>query len=238
MALSVRTFGLVWIIGLSVACNNEKGDAGQRGSGENGTGGNTPTAEGSTPTTTTFFVSSSKSTTGNLGGLAGADARCESLADAAGFGQKTWHAYLSAEGGGTPVHARDRIGIGPWHNAKGALVANDIDALHAMNGNADLFLDEHGEKVPGQWPGSPSPNEHDILTGSTAEGRVLAGQTCADWTSESALLAAQIGHSDGLGPGANPNPPFASWNSSHPNGGCNDTAPRGGAGRVYCFAID
>jgi hypothetical protein len=188
-----------------------------------------------------FFVSSEKSTTAKLGGLTGADARCQALAAAVGFGAKTWHAYLSVEHGsadGGAVNARDRIGSGPWYNAKGALVANDLNALHARTGDADVFLNEHGDKIPGQWPGSPKPVEHDILTGSNAEGRVLDGLTCSGWTSDSADAAAQVGHSDGLGPDASANPPFTSWNSSHTNGGCNDTAPRGGAGRIYCFAVN
>ena len=111
-------------------------------------------------------------------------------------------------------------------------------ALHARTGDADLFLDEHGNKIPGQWPGSPPSIEHDILTGSSADGGVLPGLTCGDWTSVAVDAAAQVGHSDGLGPGANANPPFSSWNSAHANQSCSDTAPRGGSGRIYCFAID
>ena len=188
-----------------------------------------------------FFVTSDTSTTGNLGGLEGADARCERLAAAVGAGAREWHAYLSAEAGGEgdgPVHARDRIGAGPWYNAKGELVASDVDALHELDGDAELFLDEQGNKVNGQWPGSPDPNEHDILTGTGADGRLLTGTTCKDWTSESADDVAQVGHSDGLGPNANPAPPYNSWFSVHESGGCNDTAPRGGAGKIYCFASD
>jgi hypothetical protein len=191
----------------------------------------------------TFFVSSEGSMTGDLGGLSGADARCERLAQAVGRGSATWQAYLSADetsaSNDTPVHARDRIGDGPWHNAKGQLVAANLAALHMLaSGNADLFLDENGDKVPGQWAGSPTPNVHDILTGSTAEGMVAAGKNCESWTSSSADMAAQVGHSDGLGPMMNPAPPYNSWNSSHENAGCNDTAPRGGGGRIYCFAAD
>ena len=191
----------------------------------------------------TFFVSSEGSMTGDLGGLAGADARCERLAQAVGRGSATWRAYLSAEGesddGGTPIHARDRIGAGPWHNQKGQLLAATLTALHALpSGNADLFLDEKGAKVPGQWMGSPTPNVHDILTGSTADGMLEVGKTCESWTSASADLTARVGHSDGLGPMMNPDPPYNSWNSSHENAGCNDTAPRGGGGRIYCFASD
>jgi hypothetical protein len=186
-----------------------------------------------------FFVSSDTSTTGNLGGLAGADARCARLAAAARFAGRTWKAYLSVEhdasNGGQPVNARDRIGSGPWSNVGGVKVANDLEALHGRTGDADVFLDEHGEKIPGQWAGSPLPVAHDVLTGSNPDGTVLADATCADWTSEAATLKAQVGHSDGLGPGMNGNPPYSSWNSAHANGGCNDTAPLGGAGRIYCF---
>ena len=90
--------------------------------------------------------------------------------------------------------------------------------------------------VDGNWSGSPQPIEHDILTGSSAEGMLLMGQTCADWTSAANGMAAMVGHSDGLGPGGNASGMYSSWNSSHESGGCNDTAPRGGAGRIYCFA--
>jgi len=187
-----------------------------------------------------FFVSSDTSMTGNLGGLSGADARCDRLAKAADLPKHAWKAYLSVEKGddGAPVNARDRIGSGPWFNVKGVEVASDLDALHARSGDAEVFVDEHGEKIPGQWAGSPMPVAHDILTGSAADGSVMAGKTCADWTSEVMTDVALVGHSDGLGPNMNANPPFNSWNSSHENGGCNDTAPRGGAGRIYCFAAD
>lgn len=194
-----------------------------------------------------FFVSSETSETGDIGGLAGADERCQRLAKAVSAGDRTFHAYLSVEqgpadetdgGSGGAVHARDRIGQGPWYNAKGELVAEDLDALHSRTGDSSVFLDQHGEKINGQWPGSPTPNEHDILTGSDADGHLIAGQTCRDWTSESADDIAAVGHSDGLGPNQNDAAPYSSWNSAHTNAGCNDTAPRGGAGRIYCFAID
>ena len=189
-----------------------------------------------------FFVSSETNMTGDLGGLAGADERCQTLAQAAGLGAKTWHAYLSVEhdeaNGGNATHARDRIGEGPFFNVEGAMLAEDLDALHARNGDAELFLDEHGDKVPGQWPASPTPIEHDILTGTNPDGEVMPGMTCDDWTSDASDQAAQVGHSDGLGPGANPDPPYASWFSSHANQDCSDTGPRGGAGRIYCFAVE
>jgi hypothetical protein len=193
------------------------------------------------PSKTTFFVTSDTSMTANLGGLSGADARCQKLAVAAGFGAHTFHAYLSAEkdpaDASKAVNARDRIGTGPWYNSAGTLLAQDLTTLHALSGNADLFLDEKGKKINGQWVGSPTPNEHDVLTGSDAMGKVLVGKTCADWTSTGSTTA-QVGHADGLGPGASPTPPYNSWNSSHENGSCADTAPKGGAGRLYCFAIN
>jgi hypothetical protein len=213
--------------------SDDDSHAGQGGSG--GTGGHN--------TKTTFFVTSDTSATADLGGLQGADARCQRLADAAGLGAHTFHAYLSAEKDpddeSKTVNARDRIGTGPWYNSKGVLLAQDLDALHALSaGDAELFLDEHGNKINGQWQGSPTPVEHDILTGSAADGTLLEGKTCADWSSDAQDMTAQVGHSDGLGPMMNPAPPYNSWNSVHENVSCADTLPRGGAGRLYCFAID
>lgn len=187
-----------------------------------------------------FFVSSAKSTTGNLGGLPGADTLCQTLATAVGAGNKTWRAYLSVErdasNSNTPTDARSRIGSGPWFNANNVMVARDLTELHARNGDASVLLDERGQQIPGQWPGSPSPVEHDIMTGSTPEGTLLAGLTCGDWTSAATTAQAQVGHSDGLGPGGSAAGALASWNSSHTNQNCANTAPRGGAGRIYCFA--
>ena len=198
-------------------------------------------ANGPSPSETTFFVSSTGSATANLGGLAGADARCQSLATAANLG-RTWRAYLSVErdpnNGNNPTDARSRIGNGPWRNAAGTVIAQNLTELHSRPGDAALFLDERGQRINGQWSGSPTPNQHDILTGSTADGRVMAGMTCNDWTSDSSAQAAQIGHSDGLGPNQNANPPLNSWNSAHANESCANTAPRGGAGKIYCFAIN
>lgn len=184
-----------------------------------------------------FFVTSNTSTTGNLSGLAGADNRCQSLAAAVGLGDKTWRAYLSVErdagNGNRPSNARDRIGEGPWTNVNGVIVANTLADLHARRGDYLLFIDENGRQINGAWPGSPGPNQHDILTGSNGAGELLPGLTCADWTSDSATLRAQVGHSDGLGGGP---PPLTSWNSAHVNQSCANTAPGGGAGRLYCFA--
>ena len=198
-----------------------------------------------TPTSPTglsmsFFVTSATSATGNLGGLAGADATCQQLATAAGQGSRTWRAYLSVErdpaNANQLTHARDRIGTGPWYNASLILVANNIAELHSRPGDANLFLDERGQRINGQWAGSPGPVQHDILTGSNADGTLLPGSTCSDWTSDSAALAARVGHSDGMGPQQNTTPPLSSWNSAHANRNCADTTPLGGAGKFYCFA--
>jgi hypothetical protein len=188
----------------------------------------------------TFFVTSTTSVTGNLGGLAGADATCQRLAAAVGRGGRTWRAYLSVErdpaNGNQPTHARDRIGTGPWHNANFVLVANNLTELHSRTGDNAVFVDERGQRINGQWTGSPTPIEHDILTGSNADGTLAAGLTCADWTSDSSGVAGQVGHSDGMGPNQSTAGSLSSWNSAHANQNCSNTAPRGGAGRFYCFA--
>ncbi|MSP40140.1 MAG: DUF1554 domain-containing protein [Deltaproteobacteria bacterium] len=187
-----------------------------------------------------FFVTSAKSKTGNLGGLAGADKICQTLAAAVGLGEKTWRAYLSAErdpaNNNNPTNARDRIGSGPWFNANGIMVGNDLADLHARRGNSILLVDERGQMIPGNWLNSPKPTEHDVLTGSTAEGTLIAGKSCNSWTSESPDLKAQIGHIDGIGLGGNTAGASASWNSAHESRSCADTAPGGGAGRFDCFA--
>jgi hypothetical protein len=199
--------------------------------------GTNPTAAGPT---LSFFVSSRTNATGNLGGLRGADAICQSLGAAAGQGAKTWRAYLSverdADNGNQPTNARTRIGAGPWYNAAGALVANNVNELHSRTGDAALFVDERGQRINGQWPNSPSPVEHDIMTGSNADGTLLAGTTCGDWTSDATTTIGQVGHSDGLGAGGATTGTNTSWNSAHTMQNCSNTAPRGGAGRIYCFA--
>jgi hypothetical protein len=221
------------------------------GAGSPGDGGGQPPS-----TMMTFFVSSQKNMTGNLGGVMGADMRCQTLAAAVGLGSKTWHAYLSLEhdasNGNGPTNARDRIGAGPWFNAQGVMLAANVTALHMRTGDPAVFLDEHANMINGQWTGSPPPIEHDILTGSNADGTLAPGKTCLDWTSTLAaadagvpdggeLLVARVGHTDGFGPmcstATTPNN-LTSWNSAHDNAGCSDTAPRGGAGRIYCFAIN
>jgi len=223
-------------------------DGGRDGGNVDGGGGNIDGggsdagSDAATSPLMSFFVTSDTSTTGDLGGLGAADARCLRLASAVGVGGKQWRAYLSVErdptNGNQPTEARSRIGTGPWYNAKGQLVASDLASLHARSGNADIFLDERGQKISGQWPGSPGPNQHDIFTGTAPDGGVAVGRTCADWTSNDAGLAARVGHSDGLGPGADGGVPFNSWFSSHESQGCDNTAPRGGAGKIYCFAAN
>jgi hypothetical protein len=194
-----------------------------------------------------FFITSVGSGKGaDLGGLAGADAHCQRLAAAAGAGGKTWRAYLSVPGafasGSTPavpsVHARDRIGNGPWFNAKGALIARDLGHLH--NGNnlsKETALDEKGNVVKGR---GDTPNEHDMLTGSRADGTAFAPQTdttCKAWTSSSDGSAI-VGHHDRIGP--LPENWAKSWNFSHQSAGCSQEAlvRTGGAGRFYCFATN
>jgi hypothetical protein len=177
-----------------------------------------------------LFVTSDTSTTGNLGGLTGADARCQRLAAAVGQGSKTWHAYLSAEN--PPVNAIDRIGPGPYYNVAGTMVAADKASLHARAGDSAIFLTEKGGKVNGQWTGSPKPLEHDILTGSMRNGMVNPGLTCSDWTATTGM--SEVGHCDGLGPSQATTGSYTYWNAAH-TGMCGDTAPGGGAGRLYCF---
>jgi len=190
-----------------------------------------------------FFVTSEKSMTGNLGGLAGADAKCARLAAAAGVTGKTWKAYLSA----STENARTRIGNGPWFNFKGQMIAANVVQLHEENGMQNMItlntaLTEKGEIVPGRDatlrpPGSTA-NEHDILTGSNMSGMVNGTDTCMDWTSESAPNVTWVGHVDRSGTQADPIV-AASWNAAHiepATGGCANTAPGGGAGRLYCFA--
>lgn len=187
-----------------------------------------------------FFITSTGSGNGaNLGGLAGADAHCAALAQAAGSRGKTWRAYLSvhADGNQPAVNARDRIGFGPWYNAKGVMVAENLNQLHSefMQLGKENSLTESGNMVNGR---GDTPNQHDILTGSTVDGRTIddgSNHTCNNWTS-SGEGTAQVGHFDRQGGGANPN----SWNSAHGSRACDQESlvATGGAGYFYCFAID
>jgi hypothetical protein len=196
----------------------------------------------SQPSGMTFFITSAGSGKGaDLGGLAGADRLCQSLAAAAGAGKRTWRAYLStsASGGSPAVNARDRIGKGPWHNAEGRLIARNVAELHGLNNvNRTFALTEKGTKVNGR---AESPNMHDILTGSQPDGTAMAGDaaktTCGNWTL-SGDGAAMVGHHDRWG--LRDDAPSISWNSSHPSRGCSQDNLRasGGAGLVYCFATN
>lgn len=188
----------------------------------------------------TFFVTSVGSGKGaDFGGLAGADAHCQKLAESVGAGHRTWRAYLSATP--TPasgaVNARDRIGAGPWQNAKGVVVATSVANLHSGQNNLtkQTALTERGDIVKGR---GDTPNQHDILTGSTPEGTAsTAAQdtTCGNWT-KSGEGSAIVGHSDRTG--LDESAAAKSWNSSHGSRGCSDQSliATGGAGYLYCFA--
>ena len=189
-----------------------------------------------------FFVTSTGIGKGaDLGGLEGADRHCQTLAQAAGAGAKTWRAYLSTQGAGA-VNARDRIGRGPWQNAKGEVIAKDVAELHGSNNlTKQTALTEKGEMVKGR---GDSPNQHDVLTGSQTDGTAFAGsddRTCGNWT-KSGAGSAMVGHSDRTG--LDESAPAKSWNTSHPSrgpgGGCSqdDLRSTGGAGLLYCFAAN
>ena len=198
--------------------------------------------KGGAPAPMSFFVTSVGAGKGaDLGGLAGADMHCQMLAASAGRGSSTWHAYLSTQGTGA-VNARDRIGSGPWANAKGQVIAANVAELHgdtleiARMGNRvtkTSALNEKGEVMNGV---GDTPNEHDILTGSQPDGRAYtdaADHTCSNWTN-SGMGTAQLGHFDRMGGGN------ASWNSVHASQGCSqqNLVATGGAGKLYCFAIN
>jgi hypothetical protein len=197
--------------------------------------------QGPPPAMTFFVTSTPKGDGANLGGLAGADAYCQQLATAVGRGGATWHAYLSTQGPNA-VNARDRIGSGPWYNQKGQAVAMNLGVLHgdtidqARTGNAlgkQISLTEKGGIVNGV---GDMPNQHDMLTGSKADGTAYTDgmdHTCNNWTSNG-MGTAQLGHVDKQGGGN------SSWNSSHPSAGCSQDAlvRTGGAGLFYCFAVN
>lgn len=189
-----------------------------------------------------FFVTSVGPGNGaNLGGLEGADRHCQTLAAAVSAGAKTWRAYLSTQGQGA-VNARDRIGKGPWVNAKGATIAKDVAELHGANNlTKQTALSEKGEVINGR---GDQPNRHDILTGSQEDGTAFPpdkDMTCKNWTSATEG-SAMVGHSDRIG--LRDDAPSKSWNSSHPSrgagGGCSqaDLRSTGGDGLTYCFAVN
>ena len=180
----------------------------------------------------TFFVSSTGSGMGgNLGGLAGADKHCQALAAKAGAGNRKWQAYLSTSM--PDVNARDRIGKGPWQNAKGVVIAANVEELHSdkANINNDTALDEQGRQINPQG----APNRHDIMTGSTPDGKATT-MTCQNWTSSAADQNGMLGHHDRLTFGK----PGSPWNSAHASKGCSqeNLVATGGAGLIYCFAAN
>jgi hypothetical protein len=187
-----------------------------------------------------FFITSvGPGNGGDLGGLSGADAHCQALAEAVGAGDRTWRAYLSTQAtdGRAAINARDRIGEGPWYNADGVMIASSVDDLHYNNANVnyDFALNERGERVNSGVTGD-SPNFHDILTGTRMDGTAFPpgeDRTCRNWTS-SAEGSAFVGHHDRY----TRQTPGASWNSAHASRGCSqaDLVATGGAGLVYCFA--
>ena len=204
-----------------------------------------PPAQAQAADTSFFVTSTGIGNGGNLGGLAGADNYCQTLALAAGAGARTWRAYLSTqEGEGQPaVNARDRIGKGPWQNSKGVVIAKDVADLHSAANNLtkQTALSEKGDVINGR---GDTPNRHDALTGSQADGTAFpagADRTCGNWTS-SAQGAAMLGHIDRMG--LREDDASHSWNSSHPSrgpdGGCSqaDLRSTGGDGLFYCFAAN
>ncbi|MBI3128200.1 MAG: hypothetical protein HYZ11_11395 [Candidatus Tectomicrobia bacterium] len=190
----------------------------------------------------TFFISSTSGPDGaNFGGIEGADRHCQALAAKAGAGKKTWRAYLStqAAGGKPAVNARDRIGKGPWVNTEGVQVAANVDELHSNNNkiNVEIGRSENGRRIPGRLF---VVNQHDVLTGSTVDGRAFPPEkdlTCGNWT-KNGEGAAMVGHHDRMG--LRDDAPSKSWNSSHPSRGCGLAALKssGGAGLLYCFAAN
>ena len=191
--------------------------------------------------TMTFFVTSTGSGKGaDFGGLDGADKHCQTLAAAAGAGAKTWRAYLSTQGPNA-VNAKDRIGKGPWQNVRGVPIARTVEELHmGSNINRETALTEKGDRVLARLDNPPGPNKHDILTGSKSDGTAFPpgdDRTCGNWT-KSGEGSAMVGHFDRMG--LADDEASRSWNSSHPSAGCSDPAlvKTGGAGLLYCFAVN
>lgn len=194
-----------------------------------------------------FFVTSSGTGKGgDLGGIAGADKHCQSLAQAVGAGNRTWHAYLSTQAtsfqDNSAQQARNRIGSGPWYNAKGVLIAKNVDELHSGKNNLskETALDEKGQRVFGR---GDKPNKHDMLTGSRPDGTNFApsppfpDRTCGNWTKSDNVSSAMLGHHDRVGP--NDDSWAVSWNSAHPSLGCDlkSLSKTGGDALFYCFAV-
>jgi hypothetical protein len=221
--------------GGTVGAGGSGGTVSSGGSGGSATGGSATGGSGGSggtkPTLGFFITSANPGMGGDLKGLDGADAHCKTLATAVGAGARTWRAYLSSE----TIDARTRIGTGPWSNAKGVVVATSVDDLHSANNKLSKAnsLNEKGEVVNGR---GDTPNRHDIMTGSTLDGRKIPGQNCTNWTANTTGATTQVGHHDRDGGGTNP----TSWNSAHASSGCTLVALRGsgGDGLYYCFAAD
>lgn len=233
--------------GAAAGENADTGAAGNAAPAETTATSGTPASDppefrsmGGEKSVTTFFITSrGVGRGGDLGGLAGADAHCQALAKAEGSGDHTWRAYLStqATSGASAVHARDRIGKGPWYNADGFRIARDVEELHGVtNGiDKDNGVTERLDPINGV---GDTPNRHDVLTGSKSDGTAFDGPddlTCGGWTS-SDQGRAQVGHHDRKGQGAT----ATSWNSAHATRGCSQSQleSTGGAGLFYCFAVD
>jgi hypothetical protein len=230
-------------LAMSAGCGSDGGSSGAGGSaGTGGSAGAGGSGGGTSEPSLSFFVTSvgSGANGGDLGGLAGADETCQTLAAAVGAGDRDWRAYLST----SAEDARDRIGTGPWYNVRLQEVAPDVETLHAEGiDRIEWFVDDPDEEglVIDENGGYVPLTDHDIITGSTMEGAVFEAKTCLDWTSSSDDDVAQIGHSDippeGVEIGG---PDRFSWNSAHDTTGCTEAglAERQGAGRFYCFAAD
>ena len=186
-----------------------------------------------------FITSEGLGDGGNLGGLEGADAHCQQLASNVGMGHRTWQAYLSTQGDGA-VNARDRIGAGPWANANGLIMATSVESLHFDNSNFNwtYMLDESGNQIASRIDGDPDFTVHDVLTGSQIDGTAFPpgnDMTCSNWTSNDEG-SARVGHADRY----SFTTPGSPWNSAHGTPGCTqeNLVSVGGAGLLYCFAID
>jgi hypothetical protein len=234
---ALSTISLTLSVAFMLSASDQNTEAQQRGPANAPAGANAPSSipMGGNKSVTRFFVTSKGlGKGGDLGGLAGADAHCQALAQTQGAGDHTWRAYLSSEATATTpaVNARERIGAGPWYNSGGDLIAPHLAALHGSQSKLakDTAVTEVYDEV--------SPETHEILTGSRPDGTAFPGnaqRTCNNWTSSGAG-SAQVGYSDREGPGDNPN----SWNSAHRTSGCSEEAfqKSGGVGLFYCFAID
>jgi len=238
-ATSVAAVGAVLTL---IACGQGGGEPAAPAKAPAATGKSSPESipMGGAKSVMTFFITSKgPGKGGDLGGLAGADAYCQSLAEAEKAGDHTWRAYLStaAADGRPAVNARDRIGKGPWYNAEGFRIAVNLEQLHGENKiDKENATTERLDPINGV---GDNPVRHDILTGSRPDGTAFAGTedlTCSNWTSSSSSGRAQVGHHDRKGQGES----AASWNSAHPSRGCSQTdlESTGGAGLFYCFGID